>query len=188
MMSIETSRSTTELSHRLNILQKVNLTFQTLYKNLKLLTQACRRCRLAMSVRQHRDILPLLCKRVYLVQQLIQRWQIDISQSLLQQKWSCSVIDILRSKTKVHKLTVLVQAQSLQFLLQEILHSLHVVVGDALNLLNVESIFHRELGVKLAQLIISRLGNTCQLWQWNLAQSDKILNLDTHTVANQSIL
>ena len=188
MVGIETTSSTAELSHRLNSVQQINLTLQTLNKDLELLAQAGWRCRLTVSVSQHRNLLPLLSKSINLVYNIVQRRQVDIGQSLLQQEWSGCVVDILRCKTEVYELAVVVQAQLLQLLLQEVLDSLHIVVCYALNLLHMQSILHSKLGVELTQLLESRLGNTCQLWQRQLAQSDEILHFHTNTITNKCVL
>jgi hypothetical protein len=88
----------------------------------------------------------------------------------------------------VNELAVVVQAQLLQLLFEKVLDSLNIVVGNALDLLYVESILHSKVGIELAKLIVSRLGYARKLRKRKLAQSDEILDLNANTVANKCVL
>ena len=75
-----------------------------------------------------------------------------------------------------------------KLLLDEVLHSLHVVVGHALDLLHASCISLRELLVDATQVGEQSLVNTLQLGQGKLAKHDKILDFNTYAVADERIL
>ena len=75
----------------------------------------------------------------------------------------------------------------LQFLLDEVLHGLHVVVGHGLDVLNALRVGQREILVHGPQTREQRVGELRQLRQRQLTQGDEILYLYAHTIAYERI-
>ncbi len=186
VVSVESARGASELGGGGYGVQLGDLFLQTLDEYAELLAQTRRRGGLSVRMRQHRHVAPLVGHLAQLGDDSLQRGLVDIRESLFEQQRRGSVVDILRSEAEVHELAETAQTQRLQFLFQQILHSFHVVVGDALDLLHMLGIAHRELDVELAQLGERRLGHLAQLGQRQTAQSDEILY--AHAIAYERIL
>ena len=85
----------------------------------------------------------------------------------------------------MHELTVTAQTHGIELLLEQVLDSLHIVVGDTLDLLHVLGILHVKRRVEVAQRVVCRLGDITQLRQRKPAQGDEILDLDIYAVADK---
>ncbi len=77
--------------------------------------------------------------------------------------------------------------QRVNLLLDEVLHSFHVVVGHLLNILDTLGISLCEVAVDVTQRFKKVMVKISQLRQGQFTQRDEILNLNTHPIAYQRI-
>ena len=71
--------------------------------------------------------------------------------ALLHGKGHGGVVDILRGEAEVDELLEVGQAHLVEFMFEEVLHGLHVVVGGLLYLLDGEGVVVGEMTVDIAQ-------------------------------------
>ena len=75
----------------------------------------------------------------------------------------------------------------LEAVLDEVLHSLHVVVGDLLDLLHLCSILRGHVPVDVSESLEFRAVETGKLRERNLAESDEIFDLYAYAVSDERI-
>ena len=185
-MSIVIARSATKLSSQRTSLQCSQLTLQTVNKHTDFLTQTRRRSRLSMRFGQHRNIGPFFGIRAKLSNQFLNLRIIYLLQRFFYRKGHRGIVDILRSQSEVDKLLVIVHTtQLVKLFFQEIFHGFHVVIGHAFNFLNALGIGFREITINISQSFKHALVYPSQLRQRQFTQSDKILNLDPHSILNK---
>ena len=196
-MGVEVTRGTAKLSRELTSTELCQLLLETIDEDHYLLTQSRGWCRLSVSLREHRHVLPLFCIVAQLFHQLLHCRTIYLLKSLFDRQRYAGVVDILRGKTKVDEFLILVERgmwsvecalKSIELLFDEVLHRLHVVVGCLLNGLHTLGILLREVTVDITQLLKQCMVEACQLRQRQLAKRDEILYLHTHAVTNKCIL
>jgi hypothetical protein len=95
------------------------------------------------------------------------------------------VVDILGGQAEVDELLVFSQAQSIEDLLDVILHRLDIVVGGFFDLLDPGRIRHGEGSAGFMQTIEYRRVHTRQLGQGQPAQGNEVFDLHPHPVADQ---
>ena len=78
--------------------------------------------------------------------------------------------------------------QCVNLLLDEILHSLHVVVGNLLDILHALGILLCEVAIDVAQGLKEVVVYHLQLGQWQFTKGNEILDFYAHTIAYQCIL
>ena len=76
---------------------------------------------------------------------------------------------------------------SVEALLEEVFHGLHVVVGHGLDVFHALRVGLGEVAVDVAQLAELGAVNPLELGQRNFAQGDEILHLHIHAVANEGV-
>ena len=188
-MSVQVTCCTTKLTAARNCLQLLQLLFKTVSKHLYFLTQACGRCGLTVSLCKHSNILPFLSEIIKLVNHILQQGDVNYLCSILNHQGERSVVDVLRSKTEVHKLLILIQTtDSVKFLFDEVFNCLNVVICNAFNILYTLSILQREVLINFSKLGEKRTINTNQLGQGKFAKRNVIFNFNTHTILHQRIL
>ncbi len=77
--------------------------------------------------------------------------------------------------------------KGVELLLDEIFHSLDVVIGHRLYLLHAGSLLHGELAVDAANHLLVDFAERRQLRQPEFGEGYEVLNFDTHTVFYQRI-
>ena len=166
MMSIVVTSGTTKLSCNLASLQRLELLSETINVNHDFLAQAGWRCRLTMSLSQHRNILPLISVSLELCNQLLYLWVEALFQSLLHRERHTGIVDVLRCQTEVDKLLVGIQATNLvELFLDEVLNGFHVMVGNLLNVFHTLCSLLVEIAVDVTQTLKQLLVERSQLWQ-----------------------
>ena len=60
-MRVHVAGSSSELRRICELLELTDLLLETYCEDIEFLAYACRRCRLAVGLREHRDVLPVLC-------------------------------------------------------------------------------------------------------------------------------
>ena len=107
-----------------------------------------------MGLGEHGDILPLLSIVVELLDKFLHKGIIYLLQSLFDRKGHAGVINVLGCQTKVNKLLVLfITTHRVETLLDKVLHSLHVVVGNLLNVFHPLGISRCELAINVTELV-----------------------------------
>ena len=155
MVSVVVARSTTELGRDGTSLQQCQLTLQTIDEHHNLLAQARRTGRLSMRLGQHGHILPLLSIGTQLPDEFLYLGVIHLLQGILDAERYTGIIDILRRKSEMDELLVGIQtADGIKLLLDEILHSLDVMVRHCLDVLDTLCILYREITVDVAERFI----------------------------------
>ena len=178
----------TELGGHGLCLQCCQLALQTVHKHHHLLAHTGGRCRLAVGLGKHGNVLPLLGIGTQLCYQLLYLGIVNLLQSLLDAEGHTGIVDILTGETEMDELLVGIQTANLvELFLDEILHGLYVVVSNALYVLHALGISLGEVAVNVAQSLC-RCGKTLQLGQRQFAQSDEILNLYSYAVLNKCVL
>ena len=87
------------------------------------------------------------------------------------------------------ELLVSVEASNLvEFLLNEVLYCLHVVVGHLLDVLHALCVLLVEVEIDAAQCFKQGMVEVLELRQWQLAQCYEIFDFYAHSVANECIL
>ena len=79
-------------------------------------------------------------------------------------------------------------AEHVDFLLDEVFDSLHIVVGGLLNLLHAGSILLSKVAIDVAQGFEQTLVEACQLWQRQFAERNKVFDFHPDTIADKCIL
>ena len=75
----------------------------------------------------------------------------------------------------------------LEAVLDEVLHSLHIVVGDLLDLLYLGCILRCHVPVDVSESLELRVVEIGQLREWNLAECDEIFDLYADAVSDERI-
>ena len=87
------------------------------------------------------------------------------------------------------KLLVSVEsADAVEFLLYEVLYSLHVVVSHFLDVLHALGFFFAKVAIDVAQTLEELMVERSKLRQWQLAERDEVFDFHTYAVAYQCIL
>ena len=139
-----------------------------------------------MGLGEHGDVLPLVGEGFEAAEQLLCQGEEHLLQSLLNRKRCGGVVDVLRGESEVDELLEGSQSSDgVELLLDEVLHSLDIVVGDALDILHALGILLREVLVDGAQSGEMFFGECCELRQWQFAEEDEIFDFDPHAVADE---
>ena len=194
MMSVKVTSSPTELRRQLASLESMQLLRQTVDIHHHLLTQTGWRGRLSVSLRQHRDVLPRIGILLKLRNQFLNHRIVDLLERLLDGKRHTRVVDILTRQAKVDELLeasqtchaniISASCHFINFLLDEVLHSLHVVVRHLLDVLHA-------LCISLGEVLIDGTQFRCHTLYiekfQEICQRDEILNLYPHPILYQCI-
>ena len=87
------------------------------------------------------------------------------------------------------ELLVSVETSNLvEFLLDEVLYSLHVVVGHLLDVLHALCVLLVEVEIDAAQCFKQGVVEVLELRQWQLAQCNEIFDFYAHSVTDECIL
>mmetsp|Transcript_136912 Transcript_136912/g.193652 ORF Transcript_136912/g.193652 Transcript_136912/m.193652 type:complete len:207 (+) Transcript_136912:913-1533(+) len=97
------------------------------------------------------------------------------------------VVDILARQCEVHPLLVLLEAQFVEALLDEVLHSLHVVVGHLLCVLDLLGILDGELRRDGPQLLSRAFWEVLAHRQLG-HERQEVFDLNMHTVSDEAEL
>ena len=152
VMRIVVARRTTKLGCNLAGLQLVQLLRQTIDIHHHLLTQTCGRSGLSVCLGQHWDILPLIGILLKLSDEFLHLWIVHLVECILNAEWHRRIVDILTGQAKMNEFLVIFKvANFVEFLLDEVLHSLHVVIGHLLDVLHTLRISLREVAIDVAQ-------------------------------------
>ena len=119
---------------------------------LELLSEPGRRSRLAVCLGKHRHLFPGLGHFSDGPEDLPESRDVDFLQGLLEHQWLGGVVDVLGSKAEMHELGPFLQTHLLEPALDEILHSLDVVVGDRLDFLDLHCLLRCQILVNQAHL------------------------------------
>ena len=142
-----------------------------------------------MCLGQHGHVLPLLRIVVELLDEFLDHRAVDLFQGLLDREGYAGVVDVLRGQSEMDELLVLVEASKpVEFLLDEIFHGLHVVVGGLLDFLDACGVCFREVAVDVAERVEAAVVEVLQLRQRQLAERDEVFNLHAHPVTDEGIL
>ena len=142
----------------------------------------------AVGLGQHSNAVPLFGTRIESGDELVEQRHEHLVESVLYRHRHRRVVDILRCEAEVYELLPLVKPQGVKPLLEEILHSLDIVVGDRLMLLDAHGISLGELFVYLAQDSVCAGRHIGQLRNAQTAERDEILHFHLHAVTNQGVL
>lgn len=74
----------------------------------------------------------------------------------------------------MYKLLVRSKIELIEFFLQEILHSFHIMVGDRFNIFDALGICHCKVLVNTPQPVVNFSVNFFQLRKWKINQGNKI--------------
>ena len=141
-----------------------------------------------MSLGQHGHVGPLLGQGPELVDELLQLGIVDILERLLEREGHAGVVDVLRGEAEVDELLEVVESAYLvEFLLDEVFHRLHVVVGHLLDVLHALGLLLSEVAVDVAQAFEQLVVEPHQLGQGKLAQRDEVFYLHSHAVTDEGI-
>ena len=184
-VGVEVARGAAKLAAELHGVQCLHLAAQTVGKHHDLLAQAGGRCRLAVGLGQHGYVIPLLGPLLQMVNHLHHGGAVEGGHGVDDAHGHRGVVDVLRCEAKVDILLVLSQPESVKLLLEEVLHSLDVVVGDRLYLLDATGVVNREVLVDGAQGGEDGVVHRRQRRQGYLAQGDKVLHLYLDAVADE---
>ena len=88
----------------------------------------------------------------------------------------------------MYELAVFLNAKFLELILDEVLHSLYIMVGNLLNILNLLCILAREVLVDGPQFCKICCRETLQLLQRKLAKGNEILNFNPYPIFYKSVL
>ena len=79
-------------------------------------------------------------------------------------------------------------AYLIKLFLDEILHSLDIMVGGLLYFLDAGGILFRKLTVNVTQRFEQSMTEVCQLWERQLAKGNEIFDFNTHSITDECIL
>ena len=164
VMRIVITRSATKFSGYRASLQRSQLTFQTVHEHHHLFSQTSGRSRLPVRLGKHRDIRPLFRIRTELGYQFLYLRIIHLLQSLFHRQRNRSIVNILWSQPEVDKFFVIIHStQLVKFFFQEILHSLHVMIRHAFNILDASGVGFGKVTVDVPQCLEHALIHPFQL-------------------------
>ena len=123
-----------------------------------------------MGLGEHGDIAPLFGIGLQLSHQFFDGRAYHLVKGVFYRERNGGVVDILRGKTEMDELLVLVEmANTVELLLDEIFHCLHVVIGHLLYLLHPTGVVEREIAVNLTECGEERLVEVLELGQRKFA-------------------
>ena len=124
-----------------------------------------------------------------LLYQLLYQRVVDLFERLLDGEGHAGVVDILRGETEVYELFGLSgkTAERTDFLLNEILDSLDVVVGHLLDVLHTLGVLDRELTIDVTQGFKQAVVEILKLGKRELAERNKVFDFYTHTITYQGV-
>ena len=169
MVGVEVAGSPAELRRDRQFLQSAKLLFKAVDIDHHLLAKTGGRCGLTVGLGQHGNVLPLLGIVMELFDKLFDEGVVDLLQSLLHGEGNTGVVDILGGQTEVDELLAgrretCGDQRSVDTLLDEVLHGLHVVVRHFLYILDALGIGHRELAVDVAKRFKKAMVKFLKLW------------------------
>ena len=163
--------------------------FKAIGKHANFFTQACRRSWLSVRLGQHGNIFPSFSIIVQLIDEFLHEGNVDFMQGILEHQGERGIVNILRGEAEVNKFLVgLKVAQTIQLLLDIVLHGFYVVVGYALDFLDAGCALFIKSLVDSPQLRKQGIVEIRQLRQRELAQRYEILDLHFDAVFHQSVL
>mmetsp|Transcript_2488 Transcript_2488/g.5902 ORF Transcript_2488/g.5902 Transcript_2488/m.5902 type:complete len:295 (+) Transcript_2488:1-885(+) len=189
MMRVELTSSPTKLCCEFYLRDVLELLFKAFHKNHQLLANTCRCRSLTMRPSQHWNVSPLVCQSSERLQDLVgKRWKHDALHSVAKRHWDGCVVDILGRQREMQKLFVVLPTILVKLVLQEVLHSFHVMVGNSLLSFDNLRISQTEISEDSTQLRKIRMVKSLELRQRDFTQSDEVLNLNKHAILDQTEL
>mmetsp|Transcript_54954 Transcript_54954/g.112219 ORF Transcript_54954/g.112219 Transcript_54954/m.112219 type:complete len:450 (+) Transcript_54954:319-1668(+) len=208
-VSIEVSSGTAKLCAVGSSIQQFQLSLQAVNKHHELLPHASRRCRLAVSACEQRDVRPLARVCVQRADDFRDFWDVNVADKAQDHEGVASVVDILGGETEVDKfldhgelLETGLRSNLSHFILEKVLHGLNIVVcgkGGASNCSSLEfSLFHPQ-SVFLCKFQVDRaqLGDDCRFGldvcelregRGHGDERDEVLDLDLDPVFDVRVL
>mmetsp|Transcript_56686 Transcript_56686/g.165875 ORF Transcript_56686/g.165875 Transcript_56686/m.165875 type:complete len:340 (+) Transcript_56686:530-1549(+) len=177
---------TSKLAAVWHLAQECKLPFHALDEYLELFGKVRRRGGLAVSLGQHWEV-PLCQSLLQRRHELLHTRDVALLKGFLQEQWGRGVVDVLAGESKVHVLLVRLQAQRVELLLDEVLHSLDIMIGDLLCGLDFGGISNAHISSHSTQLRSRIRWEVFTGWQ-PLHQCDEIFNLDVHSIPDEAIL
>mmetsp|Transcript_15978 Transcript_15978/g.47443 ORF Transcript_15978/g.47443 Transcript_15978/m.47443 type:complete len:344 (-) Transcript_15978:190-1221(-) len=175
-----------ELARVRDLSQQLQLRLQPLDEHLELLGEVRRRGWLPMGLRQHREV-PLGQAALQGLHDALHGRQIRVLQRVLEHQRHRRVVDVLAGQGEMHPLFVLLQAELVELLLDEVLNRLDVVVRDLFSgldgacLLDGEAVDH---GPQLRGRVRGQVAARRHLPH----ERDEVLDLDVHAVPDEAEL
>ena len=133
---------------------------------------------------QHRNVHPLLCLGIEVGNDFLNQRNHLIVQGIFHEHRHRSVVDVLRGKAEMNEFLVFCKAKAIKTFLQEVLHSLHVVVGYAFYLLDMRGLGHTEVAIYVAHWLEHRMVDIAQLRQRNLGEGNEIFHLYLNAISD----
>ena len=188
MVGIEIACCTAKLGRNLRGLQRFELLGKAVDVNHHFLSQTRRRCRLPVSLGQHRNVAPLIGILLQLGDELFHLRIIHLVQGFLQQQRGCGVVDILRGKAKMDEFLERFQpAYLVKLLFQEIFHGLDIMVRHLFDVLHALCMLLVKAAIDVAQAFKKAVVKPFKLRKRKLTKAYEILNLNTDTIAYERI-
>ncbi len=175
-MRVEISGGAAKLSAHGNSVEQRYLTAQTIAEHFYLLAKTSGRSRLAVSLGEHGQILPLFGAGLKMLHKLHKKRTIHMLKSLLDRQGHRSVVDVLRGEAEMDELLEALQPKSVPTLLKEVFNSLDIVVGHRFYRLDALGIGQGEVFIYAAQLGEYVGIDSRELRQGDFAQGDEILD------------
>ena len=188
MMGIVIPRRSAELGCNGARFKHLQLAFQTIDKYHNFFPQTGRRSRLSVCLGQHGHVVPFLGIRAKLGYQFLHLGIVTFLQSFFDGQRNRCIVDVLRCQAEMNEFLISFKTSYfIKLFLDKILHSLHVMVRHALYFLHPSGIRFREIPVDVTQTGKQIMIEISQLRQRQFAQSNKVFNLYTHTIANKRV-
>ena len=151
-VGVHVAGGSAELAAHGHGLEQLFLTAQAICEHLYLFAQSCRSGGLSVGACQHGNILPLPGEVLQSANQFLQQRQVNFPDGIVYTHRHTRIIDVLAGEAEVNELLVILQAHGIEFLFQEIFHSLDVMVGDGLYFLDAGGIGNLKVTVNIAEL------------------------------------
>ena len=143
---------------------------------------------MSVGMGQHRNFLPLLGIVFQNLLYLQKLREIHILHSFFQAQRNGRIVDVLAGQPEVNKLLELLYFQLLEFLLDEVLDSLNIVVCNLFDILNLLRLLYSKILVNLSQRRELAFREALQLRKRDAAKGDEILDFHPDTVSYERIL
>mmetsp|Transcript_15977 Transcript_15977/g.47439 ORF Transcript_15977/g.47439 Transcript_15977/m.47439 type:complete len:344 (-) Transcript_15977:190-1221(-) len=185
-MCVHVTRGTAEFARVRDLSQQLQLRLQALDEDLELLGEIRGRRWLPVGLRQHGHV-PFGQALPQGSQDALHRGHVGVLQSVLDHQRRRRVVDVLAGQGEMHPLFVLLQAELVELLLDEVLNRLDVVVRDLFSgldgacLLDGEAVDH---GPQLRGRVRGQVAARRHLPH----ERDEVLDLDVHAVPDEAEL
>ncbi len=190
-MRVEVADGAVEFAADLDVEELASLTLDSGSDIRELLAERRRRGRLAVCVREHREIRVAVRERLEVDDELAQRRQNDSRAGVAQHQRIREVVDVLgraREMNEGRQIAVSVRG-AVQLVAQEVLDGLDVVIGLALERLYTACVVEAELIDDVVEHVLHRRVHRAQLDDRGLVgQMLEPAHLDEHAIADQRVL